>query len=154
MSFNHGRVPVLYVLSFWAVSLLAFKWFFGTFRLRLCRLILLQQTCCDIGDEVFNRNSSGQLTQNKSTVWLFNSLCKLGEQQSCCQQLLKDKRLFKEKKQNLDPLVEKPSELHKASIDLNILKTKTKFNKYLKWIILDKNSGTNHMGKYIESLSF
>ena len=33
-------------------------------------------------------------------------------------------------------------------------RTKTKFNKHFKWIILDKNSGTNHMGKYIESLSF
>ena len=32
--------------------------------------------------------------------------------------------------------------------------TKSKFNKDFKWIILDKNSGTNHMGKYIESLSF
>ena len=30
-------------------------------------------------------------------------------------------------------------------------RTKTKFNK---WIIPDKNSGTNHAGKYIESLSF
>ena len=30
-------------------------------------------------------------------------------------------------------------------------RTKTKFNK---WIIPDKNLGTNHAGKYIESLSF
>ena len=33
-------------------------------------------------------------------------------------------------------------------------RTKTKFNKHFKWITLDKNSGTNHVGKYIESLSF
>ena len=33
-------------------------------------------------------------------------------------------------------------------------RTKTKFNKHFKWIILVKNSGTNHVGKYIESLSF
>ena len=41
LSFTHSRVPVLYVLSFWAVSLLAVNWFFGTCRLRLCRLTLL-----------------------------------------------------------------------------------------------------------------
>ena len=78
----------------------AFNWFFGTCRLRLCRLILLQQSCCDIGDKVFNRNSSGQLTQNKSTIYLFKSLCKLVEsveQQSCCQKLLKNKPLSTER---------------------------------------------------------
>ena len=32
-------------------------------------------------------------------------------------------------------------------------RTKTKFNKHFKWIILDENSGTNHVEKYIESLS-
>ena len=39
LSFTHNRVPVLSVLSFWAVSLLAFNWFFSTCRLRLCKLI-------------------------------------------------------------------------------------------------------------------
>ena len=99
-------------------SFLAFNWFFGICRLRLCRLILLQQSCCDIGDKVFNRNSSGQLTQNKSTIQLFNSLCKLVElveQQSCCQKLLKNKLLYKEKEQSLGPLVKKPSERHRSS---------------------------------------
>ena len=33
-------------------------------------------------------------------------------------------------------------------------RTKTKFNKHFKRMILDKNSGTNYVGKYIESLSF
>ena len=33
-------------------------------------------------------------------------------------------------------------------------RTKTKFTKHFKWIILDKNAGTNHVGNYIESLSF
>ena len=122
LGFTHSRVPVWYVLSFWAVSLLAFNWFLGICRLRLCRLILLQQSCCDIGDKVFNRNSSGQLTQNKSTIYLFNSLCKLVElveQQSCCQKLLKNKPLSKEKEQSLGPLVKKQSELHKPLTQLS-----------------------------------
>ena len=98
------------------------SWFLGICRLRLCRLILLQQSCCDIGDKVFNRNSSGQLTQKKSTIYLFNSLCKLVElveQQSCCQKLLKNKPLSKEKEQSLGPLVKKPSKPHKPSTQLS-----------------------------------
>ena len=31
-------------------------------------------------------------------------------------------------------------------------RTKTKLNKHFKWMIPDKNSGTNRVGKYIESI--